>query len=132
MSAEPNVAITEDDPAAAAWAAAQPGATTLAESVAPASFANFAPTNVNASGNDINMVLDIPVLNWAIPLAVAGWIAFSGHWLQGSLLAANTALLKLPTGIVPIVVNQLLTRRSGMNPKYGLLKCKHGKSYPFE
>ena len=61
MSAEPNVAITEDDPAAAAWAAAQPGATTLAESVAPASFANFAPSSVNGPGNDINMVLDIPV-----------------------------------------------------------------------
>jgi hypothetical protein len=78
------------------------------------------------------MVLDIPVLNWAIPLAVAAWIIFSGHWLEGSLLAVNTALLKLPTGVVPIVANQFLTCRSGMNPKYGLLKCKHGKLYPFE
>ena len=66
MSAEQNVAVSEEDQAAAAWAAAQGGATsssasTLAESVAPASFANFAPNSVNASGNDINMVLDIPV-----------------------------------------------------------------------
>jgi flagellar motor switch protein FliN/FliY len=30
--------------------------------VAPASFANFAPTGTNpAAGNDINMILDIPV-----------------------------------------------------------------------
>jgi flagellar motor switch protein FliN/FliY len=34
-----------------------------AESVAPATFANFAPTNTSGTGagNDINMILDIPV-----------------------------------------------------------------------
>jgi flagellar motor switch protein FliN/FliY len=34
---------------------------TEAESVAPASFTNFAPTTGNTAGNDINMILDIPV-----------------------------------------------------------------------
>jgi flagellar motor switch protein FliN/FliY len=32
-----------------------------AESVAPATFANFAPTAAAGAGNDINMILDIPV-----------------------------------------------------------------------
>lgn len=32
-----------------------------AESVAPASFTNFAPTTGSTAGNDINMILDIPV-----------------------------------------------------------------------
>jgi flagellar motor switch protein FliN len=31
------------------------------EQVAPASFASFAPSNVMGAGNDINMILDIPV-----------------------------------------------------------------------
>ena len=37
--------------------------TGAAESVAPATFANFAPTSAAATpaGNDINMILDIPV-----------------------------------------------------------------------
>ena len=34
---------------------------TAAEQVAPASFANFAPTPGTGAGNDINMILDIPV-----------------------------------------------------------------------
>jgi flagellar motor switch protein FliN/FliY len=72
MSAE-NAAMSEQDRLAAEWAAsveppqgghevaselAQP-----AESVAPATFANFAPTQagVGGAGNDINMILDIPV-----------------------------------------------------------------------
>jgi len=32
-----------------------------AEQVAPASFTNFSPTGGIAAGNDINMILDIPV-----------------------------------------------------------------------
>jgi flagellar motor switch protein FliN/FliY len=32
-----------------------------AEQVAPAAFANFAPTGATGAGNDINMILDIPV-----------------------------------------------------------------------
>ncbi|WP_140629800.1 flagellar motor switch protein FliN [Methylibium rhizosphaerae] len=32
-----------------------------AETVAPAAFTNFAPTTGNTAGNDINMILDIPV-----------------------------------------------------------------------
>jgi flagellar motor switch protein FliN/FliY len=32
-----------------------------ADSVAPATFANFAPTTGTGAGNDINMILDIPV-----------------------------------------------------------------------
>ena len=31
------------------------------EQVAPASFTNFTPTSSNTAGNDINMILDIPV-----------------------------------------------------------------------
>jgi flagellar motor switch protein FliN len=33
----------------------------VAEQVAPASFANFAPTTMPSTGNDFNMILDIPV-----------------------------------------------------------------------
>ena len=53
------------DPAAAEWAAAR--AETASElqppvdQVSPAPFANFSPTGVSTAGNDINMILDIPV-----------------------------------------------------------------------
>jgi flagellar motor switch protein FliN/FliY len=73
MSAEPkdtmNDAQSEEDRMAAEWAAAlsesKPSATasevSTTESVAPAAFASFAPTGVTGAGNDINMILDIPV-----------------------------------------------------------------------
>jgi flagellar motor switch protein FliN/FliY len=68
--------MSEEDRMAAEWAAAlagnQGGGTEVAsevaapaESVAPASFAHFAPTpaaaGTLAAGNDLNMILDIPV-----------------------------------------------------------------------
>ncbi len=71
MAADP--AMTDDDTAARDDAAAETGksngrevadeVTHAAESVAPATFANFAPTASagGGAGNDINMILDIPV-----------------------------------------------------------------------
>jgi flagellar motor switch protein FliN len=62
-----NAASDEQDAMAAEWAAAlaeaQPAtASEIApEQVAPASFTNFAPTTASTAGNDINMILDIPV-----------------------------------------------------------------------
>jgi len=62
--------MTEEDRTAAEWAAAldesQGVASEIAapaESVAPAAFAQFAPTAVGAggAGNDLQMILDIPV-----------------------------------------------------------------------
>ena len=69
MSSEPKVEQSEEDRMAAEWAAAlsegKPAAATevaiATESVAPAAFANFSPNSVPAAGNDINMILDIPV-----------------------------------------------------------------------
>ncbi len=64
---------SEQDAMAAEWAAALEEQTHTggavgevvgsAESVAPAAFANFTPTTVSANpaGNDINLILDIPV-----------------------------------------------------------------------
>jgi flagellar motor switch protein FliN/FliY len=72
MSAD-HAALSDEDRNAAEWAAAldadKPAGHEVAsevagaaESVAPASFANFAPTGAGpAAGNDINMILDIPV-----------------------------------------------------------------------
>ena len=69
-SALPNGGMSEEDRMAAEWAAAlaeaSPSSTasevqTQAEQVAPASFTNFAPTTGSSAGNDINMILDIPV-----------------------------------------------------------------------
>lgn len=69
MSAD-NAAMSEEDKMAAEWAAALeesknasggPGGELTTESVSPASFANFAPTGLTNAGNDINMILDIPV-----------------------------------------------------------------------
>jgi flagellar motor switch protein FliN/FliY len=70
MSAE-QAAASEAERLADEWAAAveQPGAAghevaseVAADSVAPATFANFAPTAAGGgAGNDINMILDIPV-----------------------------------------------------------------------
>jgi flagellar motor switch protein FliN/FliY len=61
----------EQDDMADAWAAAlaeSQGGTEVAselaaaaEQVAPAAFTNFAPTGVSGAGNDLNMILDIPV-----------------------------------------------------------------------
>jgi flagellar motor switch protein FliN/FliY len=56
-----------EDAMAAEWAAAlaeakpETASELSAESVAPAQFTNFAPTPTGAAGNDINMILDIPV-----------------------------------------------------------------------
>jgi flagellar motor switch protein FliN/FliY len=62
---------SEEDRMAAEWAAAlaetkgggdvASEVAAPAESVAPASFANFAPTGNANAGNDLNMILDIPV-----------------------------------------------------------------------
>ncbi|HXD07863.1 MAG TPA: flagellar motor switch protein FliN [Burkholderiaceae bacterium] len=69
MSESGSTQQNEQDAMAAEWAAAleqQAGASATevvaeAQQVAPASFANFAPTPGSAAGNDINMILDIPV-----------------------------------------------------------------------
>ncbi len=71
MSADPKE-MSEEDRMAAEWAAALSESkgsnvasevTAPAEVVAPASFTNFAPTGATTggAGNDINMILDIPV-----------------------------------------------------------------------
>ncbi len=69
----PAESSAEQDAMAAEWAAAleqqassgpSEAASEVAEpaqSVAPAAFTSFAPGNVIAPGNDINMILDIPV-----------------------------------------------------------------------
>jgi flagellar motor switch protein FliN/FliY len=59
----------EHDAMAAEWASALADSRpetaselqTAAEQVAPAQFTNFAPTGAVGAGNDINMILDIPV-----------------------------------------------------------------------
>jgi flagellar motor switch protein FliN/FliY len=66
MSTEANTAVAADDPAAADWAAAAAPieASTAVEPVSAAPFANFASSASGAptgAGNDISMVLDIPV-----------------------------------------------------------------------
>ncbi|HVK33953.1 MAG TPA: flagellar motor switch protein FliN [Burkholderiaceae bacterium] len=66
MSTE-NTAPADGDAMAAEWAAAlaesKPAAATEVEQVAPAQFANFAQAvpGLTGSGNDISMILDIPV-----------------------------------------------------------------------
>lgn len=66
-------AMSEEDKMAAEWAAAlaesKPAGGNdvasevayAAESVAPAEFTKFAPTGAGNAGNDLNMILDIPV-----------------------------------------------------------------------
>ena len=74
MAAEPQAeGMSEEDRMAAEWAAALAesqggGATEVAsevaapaETVAPAAFTNFTPTATTGAGNDLNMILDIPV-----------------------------------------------------------------------
>ena len=73
MQAEPlpgaNSAMSEEDRMAAEWAAAlaesspasAPATELATEQVAPASFQNFASGASPTAGNDINMILDIPV-----------------------------------------------------------------------
>jgi flagellar motor switch protein FliN len=59
-------AADETDAMAAEWAAAlaetKPDtASEVQDQVSPASFQNFSPTTGSTAGNDINMILDIPV-----------------------------------------------------------------------
>jgi flagellar motor switch protein FliN/FliY len=72
MSTDAAPQAGDDDAMAAEWAAALneakpaagPAASTAVEQVAPAQFANFsnaAPGNPAGAGNDISMILDIPV-----------------------------------------------------------------------
>jgi flagellar motor switch protein FliN/FliY len=71
MSAEPEGQMSEEDKMAAEWAAAlaetKPSGEVASEvampseSVAPAEFTKFAPTPAGNAGNDLNMILDIPV-----------------------------------------------------------------------
>ena len=69
---EAESALSEEDKMAAEWAAAlsdsKPTGHEVAsevamasESVAPAEFTKFAPTGGGNAGNDLNMILDIPV-----------------------------------------------------------------------
>ena len=69
---EAESALSEEDKMAAEWAAAlsdsKPAGHEVAsevamasESVAPAEFTKFAPTGGGNAGNDLNMILDIPV-----------------------------------------------------------------------
>ena len=57
----------EQDAMAAEWAAAlaeskpETASEVQTDQVSPASFQNFAPTTASTAGNDINMILDIPV-----------------------------------------------------------------------
>jgi flagellar motor switch protein FliN/FliY len=64
--------MSEEDRMAAEWAAAlaetKGGGNQVAselaaptETVAPAAFTNFTPTSTTGAGNDLNMILDIPV-----------------------------------------------------------------------
>ena len=68
MSADNSSPASDDtDAMAAEWAAAlaetkpETASEVAPDSVAPASFQNFAPTGAGGAGNDINMILDIPV-----------------------------------------------------------------------
>ena len=56
MAAEWAAALEESRPTEVANEVQQP-----TEQVSPAPFASFAPTAASAAGNDINMILDIPV-----------------------------------------------------------------------
>ena len=68
MSAD-NPEMSEQDRMAAEWAAALEeskgasgaGSDLMAEQVSPAAFTNFSPTGLTSAGNDLNMILDIPV-----------------------------------------------------------------------
>lgn len=73
MSADPNNEMSAEDQMAAEWAAALAESkggggnevasevAAPAESVAPAEFTKFSNAPVGAAGNDLNMILDIPV-----------------------------------------------------------------------
>ncbi|MEW6100086.1 MAG: flagellar motor switch protein FliN [Pseudomonadota bacterium] len=72
MSPDTQEPMNEEDAMAAEWEAAlaqqQASSATAsevidarAEPVAPATFTNFTPTGATSAGNDINMILDIPV-----------------------------------------------------------------------
>lgn len=64
MSSE-NPAMSDEDAMAAEWASALAESKgergEVSEQVSPAAFTNFTPGQTNAAGNDINMILDIPV-----------------------------------------------------------------------
>jgi flagellar motor switch protein FliN/FliY len=75
MAAEWAAALEQQasTPAAGESSAAASEVTDAAPQMTPAAFANFAPTPTSAAGNDINMILDIPVQLTVVELdAMAG------------------------------------------------------------
>ena len=66
-SAQPSGDMSAEDAMAAEWAAAlaetkpETASEVQTDQVSPASFQNFTPTTASTAGNDINMILDIPV-----------------------------------------------------------------------
>ncbi len=65
MSSENTAAPSDEAAMAAEWASAlaesKGDGGELSDQVSPASFTNFTPGQNHAAGNDINMILDIPV-----------------------------------------------------------------------
>ncbi len=67
MSSENSAAHSDDDEMAAEWASAlaesksASGGGEVSDHVSPAAFTNFTPGQNPVAGNDINMILDIPV-----------------------------------------------------------------------
>ncbi|HET8693031.1 MAG: flagellar motor switch protein FliN [Burkholderiales bacterium] len=60
MAAEWEAALAQQASSSAPEASAG-SASQISEQMMPASFANFGPSNATGAGNDINMILDIPV-----------------------------------------------------------------------
>jgi len=78
------------------------------------------------------LIIRLPYVGWLIHLGISIWLAASGHWLPAIFLFLNRLLFFLPVGFPVAFVNQVLTFKYKIHPKYAFLKRFYGKEYPFE
>jgi len=76
--------------------------------------------------------LNFPRVSWIAHLAVAGYLAYQGVYLQAALIVVSRFLAYMPVAFGGMFMNQIITGHYRMHPKYALLKRAYKKQYAFE
>ncbi len=80
----------------------------------------------------LSMSFGFPGIKLVVLLGVAVWLWISGAYTQSIFLIANLVLLGFPVALLSLLVNQMLSKKYHMHPKYAFLKRVYHKRYSFE
>lgn len=80
----------------------------------------------------LNMILGFPIIKWLVPIGFAVWLWIGGSSTQAMFLVGNLVLLYFPVAFPSVFLNQILSGKYRMHPKYAFLKHIYDKEYPFE